>query len=50
MKKHIILSIFIVSLLGLSSCRDYITELSPGTQLLEDFFVSGSAAEQSVTA
>ncbi len=50
MKKYTILSIIFVALTTFSSCSDYITELSPGTQLLEDFFVSGSAADQVVTA
>lgn len=35
--------------LSLSACSDYITEVAPGTQLLEDFFISGEAAEQCVT-
>lgn len=34
---------------GLTGCKDYITELSPGTSLLEDFFISGDAAKQCVT-
>jgi hypothetical protein len=50
MKKFTILSIILTALTTLSSCSDYITELAPGTQLLEDFFVNGSAAEQTVTA
>ena len=50
MKKYTILSILFVALTTFSSCSDYITELAPGTQLLEDFFVSGSAAEQTVTS
>jgi hypothetical protein len=50
MKKFTILSIILTALTTLSSCSDYITELAPGTQLLEDFFVNGSAAEQAVTA
>lgn len=49
MKRLTILSTVIIAF-AVSSCRDYITELAPGTQPLEDFFVSGSAAEQSVTA
>lgn len=49
MKRLTILSM-ILAALTFSSCSDYITELAPGTQPLEDFFVSGSAAEQTVTA
>lgn len=48
MKKYIYISLACVAIL-LTACRDYITELSPGTQLLEDFYVNGSAAEQNVT-
>ncbi len=52
MKKNIvkILSFVLVpcSLL-MSSCKDYLTEIEPGTTLLEDFYTSTDAAVQNVT-
>ena len=33
----------------LSGCRDYLTEIEPGTTLLEDFYTSTDAAVQNVT-
>lgn len=47
MRKYIILCIAAISL---SACTDYLTENTPGSVLLEDFFVSGDAAKQCVTA
>ena len=53
--KNRLLSISVSGLLSLSvavfftGCTDYLTENAPGTVLLEDFFVSGEAAEQCVT-
>lgn len=35
--------------IALTGCRDYLTEIEPGTTLLGDFFTSTSAAEQNVT-
>mgnify|MGYP002516664355 FL=1 len=35
--------------LSFASCKDYLTEIEPGTVLLEDFFVSTDAAVQNVT-
>lgn len=32
-----------------ASCKDYMTEIEPGTVLLEDFFISTDAAVQNVT-
>ena len=41
-------SIFALLLL-FTGCRDYLTEIEPGTTLLGDFFTSTAAAEQNVT-
>ena len=52
MKKNIvkILSfMFIPCSLFLTSCREYLTEIEPGTTLLEDFYTSTAAAVQNVT-
>lgn len=52
MKKNIvkILSfVFIPCSLFMTSCRDYLTEIEPGTTLLEDFYTSTAAAVQNVT-
>ena len=38
------------SVLFFSSCKDYLTEIEPGTDLLEDFYTSTEAAVQNVTA
>lgn len=38
-----------LSLLTMVSCKDYLTEIEPGTTLLEDFYVSTPAAVQNVT-
>ena len=50
MKKQ---SIFIISILCsvlcLSGCKDYLTEIEPGTTLLADFYTSTAAAKQNVT-
>lgn len=35
---------------SMTGCRDYLTEIEPGTTLLDDFFVSTDAAVQNVTA
>lgn len=35
--------------IALTGCRDYLTEIEPGTTLLGDFFTSTAAAEQNVT-
>ena len=34
----------------LTSCKDYLTEIEPGTDLLEDFYTSTEAAVQNITA
>lgn len=41
-------SIFALLLL-FTGCRDYLTEIEPGTTLLGDFFTSTAAAEQNIT-
>ena len=38
------------SVLCLSGCKDYLTEIEPGTDLLEDFYTSTEAAVQNVNA
>ncbi len=38
------------SLFAMSSCKDYLTEIEPGTTLLEDFYISTPTAVQNVTA
>lgn len=35
--------------LGLTSCKEYLTEIEPGTTLLQDFYTSPAAAVQNVT-
>ena len=35
--------------LGMTGCKDYLTEIEPGTTLLEDFYSSTAAAVQNVT-
>ena len=37
------------SVFALNSCKDYLTEIEPGTTLLEDFFTSTDAAVQNIT-
>ncbi|MBR6017037.1 MAG: RagB/SusD family nutrient uptake outer membrane protein [Paludibacteraceae bacterium] len=58
MKKNIVnklLSLSVCGLLSLSvavcftGCKDYLTEIEPGTTLLEDFYTSTDAAVQNVT-
>ena len=44
---YIVLCGFVLSF---SSCKDYLTEIEPGTDLLEDFYTSTEAAVQNVTA
>ena len=53
MKKSFIKILAIVLVpcsLLLSSCKDYLTEIEPGTDLIEDFYTSTDAAIQNVTA
>lgn len=59
MKKNIVNSLLSLSASGLLSlsvavfftgCKDYLTEIEPGTDLLEDFYTSTEAAVQNVTA
>ena len=38
------------SVLFFTGCKDYLTEIEPGTDLLEDFYTSTEAAVQNVTA
>ena len=40
---------FVTLSLGFSGCKNYLTEIEPGTTLLEDFFTSTDAAVQNVT-
>lgn len=52
MKKNIVkilLFVFIPCSLFMTSCREYLTEIEPGTTLLEDFYTSTAAAVQNVT-
>ena len=41
--------IVVLCSLCLTSCKDYLTEIEPGTTLLEDFYTSTAAAKQNVT-
>lgn len=59
MKKNIVnklLSLSVCGLLSLSvavcftGCKDYLTEIEPGTTLIEDFYTSTPAAVQNITA
>lgn len=43
--KYYIFALFLV----FTGCRDYLTEIEPGTTLLNDFFTSTAAAKQNVT-
>ncbi len=51
MKTNIAKSILVLALCSLSmtGCKDYLTEIEPGTTLLEDFYTSTAAAVQNVT-
>ena len=50
MKKYLYISLIsILSCVFFSGCKDYLTEIEPGTTLLEDFFTSTDAAVQDVT-
>ena len=46
--KNILIISILCSVLCLSGCKDYLTEIEPGTTLLEDFFTSTPAAVQNV--
>lgn len=48
MKKYIILSLALVGL-SLTSCKNYLTEVEPGTTLLSDFYTSTPACVQNIT-
>lgn len=50
--KHIALCTltFVALSLSFTGCKDYLTEIEPGTDLLEDFYTSTEAAVQNVTA
>lgn len=41
--------IFVLCSLFMTSCKDYLTETEPGTNLLQDFYSSTAAATQGVT-
>ena len=47
--KYFSIIIVLCSVLCLSGCKDYLTEIEPGTTLLEDFFTSTDAAVQNIT-
>jgi len=47
--KYFSIIIVLCSVLCLSGCKDYLTEIEPGTTLLEDFYTSTDAAVQNVT-
>ena len=40
---------FVTLSLSMTGCKDYLTEIEPGTTLLEDFYTSTAAAKQNVT-
>ena len=44
---YIVLCGFVLSFTG---CKDYLTEIEPGTTLIEDFYTSTPAAVQNITA
>ena len=48
--KYFSVIIVLCSVLCLSGCKDYLTEIEPGTTLLEDFYTSTPAIVQNVTA
>ena len=41
---------FVILSFGMTGCKDYLTEIEPGTTLLEDFYTSTPALVQNVTA
>jgi len=49
MKKYIYGVAAALLSLTLAGCNDYLTEIEPGSTLLEDFYTSTAAAEQNVT-
>lgn len=49
MKNKLKIFILAASTLGMVSCQDYLTEIEPGSTLLEDFYISTAAATQNVT-
>ena len=49
MKTKLFIISILCSALCLTGCKDYLTEIEPGTTLLEDFFTSTDAAVQNVT-
>ena len=48
--KYLSIIFALCSVFFLSGCKDYLTEIEPGTDLLEDFYISTDAAVQNVTA
>ena len=48
--KNLSVLCILCSVLSLTGCKDYLTEIEPGTDLLEDFYTSTDAAVQNVTA
>ena len=47
--KYLSIICVLCSVLFLSGCKDYLTEIEPGTDMLEDFYTSTEAAVQNVT-
>ncbi len=47
--KYVSIICILSSVLFFGGCKDYLTEIEPGTTLLEDFFTSTAAAEQNIT-
>lgn len=41
---------FVTLSFAMTGCKDYLTEIEPGTDLLEDYYTSADAAVQNVTA
>lgn len=48
--KYLSIIFALCSVFFLSGCKDYLTEIEPGTDLLEDFYISTEAAVQNITA
>lgn len=49
LNKSLILALCTLPLALCTSCKDYLTEIEPGTTLLEDFYTSTAACQQNVT-
>lgn len=48
--KYLFIICILSSVFFFGGCKDYLTEIEPGTDLLEDFYTSTEAAVQNVTA